>query len=149
MNQAGTRRTSVYRACEETGGNEKRRKARDAWFLSLSHRHCPFNFRSDLLEVSKNMPIYEYQCRSCEHTFEVLQKFSDPPIQECPRCSAPVQRLICPPALVFKGGGWYVNEFPTPDRKKGMEAEKGGGNGSKKKTGEEAPSSPSRGSHSE
>jgi putative FmdB family regulatory protein len=82
------------------------------------------------------MPIYEYQCETCKHTFEALQKFSDEPIVECPRCSAPVQRLISLPALVFKGGGWYVNEFPSKDRKKGMNGEKGNGDGSKKKAEE-------------
>jgi len=84
------------------------------------------------------MPIYEYRCRSCGHTFEVLQKFSDEAMKDCPRCSAPVQRLISSPALVFKGGGWYVNEFPSKERKRGMEAEKGKGDGLKKKADESA-----------
>jgi putative FmdB family regulatory protein len=86
-----------------------------------------------LLEVKDVMPIYEYHCESCGQTFEVLQKFSDKPTEKCPRCSAPVQRLLSVPALVFKGGGWYVNEFPSRDRKKGMEAEKGNGSGGQKK----------------
>jgi|PlaIllAssembly_1097288.scaffolds.fasta_scaffold394286_1 putative FmdB family regulatory protein len=87
------------------------------------------------------MPIYEYHCQSCGHTFEVLRKFSDPAIHECPRCSAQVQRLISLPALVFKGQGWYVNEFPSQDRKKGLDAEKGNGNGAKKKVEDLAKSS--------
>ncbi len=79
------------------------------------------------------MPIYEYQCRVCGYTFEALQKFSDKPIEECPRCSSAVERLLSAPALVFKGSGWYVNEFPSKDRKQGMEVEKGKGNGKPEK----------------
>jgi len=86
------------------------------------------------------MPIYEYHCGSCGHTFEVLQKFSDEPIKECPRCSSAVQRLLSAPALVFKGGGWYVSEFPSTDRKRGMKAEKGNGDGAGKKAPAEAKS---------
>ena len=100
------------------------------------HKRC--------MEVKGKMPIYEYQCRSCEHTFEVLQKFSDEPIQKCPRCSAPVQRLISLPAVVFKGGGWYVNEFPSKDRQKGMDKDRGNGDGAKKKV-EELTQSTARG----
>ncbi|MDH7500415.1 MAG: zinc ribbon domain-containing protein [candidate division NC10 bacterium] len=95
------------------------------------------------------MPIYEYRCRSCGYTFEVLQKFSDEPKKECPRCSAPVQRVISPPALVFKGGGWYVNEFPSKDREKGMKAEKGNGDGTKKKADELTPSTANKESKAE
>jgi putative FmdB family regulatory protein len=89
------------------------------------------------LEVKGFMPIYEYHCQVCGHTFEVLQKFSDKPIEECPRCSSAVERLLSPPALVFKGGGWYVNEFPSKDRKKGLDTDKGNGEGTPRKGGSE------------
>ena len=35
------------------------------------------------------MPLYEYQCDACGHRFEVIQKFSDPPIETCPKCGGP------------------------------------------------------------
>lgn len=71
------------------------------------------------------MPIYEYECEVCTHTFEVIQKFSDEPIKVCTRCSGPVHRVLSPPGLVFKGTGWYVTDYASPDRKKAMEGEKG------------------------
>ena len=57
------------------------------------------------------MPIYEYQCRRCEHRFELIQKFSDKPRKRCPECSGTVKRLISPPAIRFKGTGWYVTDY--------------------------------------
>ena len=57
------------------------------------------------------MPIYEYECRRCGHRFELIQKFSDKPRKRCPECSGAVDRLISPPAIRFKGTGWYVTDY--------------------------------------
>ena len=58
------------------------------------------------------MPIYEYLCQSCGKKFEVLQKFSDAPLQVHEECgSGPVEKLISTSALQFKGSGWYVNDY--------------------------------------
>ncbi len=57
------------------------------------------------------MPLYEYACEVCGHTFEVLQKFSDPPPGECGSCGGNVERLISAPAIQFKGAGWYVTDY--------------------------------------
>lgn len=57
------------------------------------------------------MPIYEYECRRCGHRFELIQKFSDKPRKRCPECSGTVDRLISPPAIRFKGSGWYVTDY--------------------------------------
>src|SRR5262245_59927505 len=58
------------------------------------------------------MPLYEYQCESCGHRFERIQKFSDPPVTECPNCGkGPVQKLLSPPAIQFKGSGWYITDY--------------------------------------
>jgi putative FmdB family regulatory protein len=58
------------------------------------------------------MPMYEYQCESCQHRFERIQKFSDPPIETCPVCSkGPVRKLISSPAIQFKGSGWYITDY--------------------------------------
>jgi putative FmdB family regulatory protein len=57
------------------------------------------------------MPLYEYQCDQCEHRFEVIQKFSDPPIEVCPRCSGQVRKLLSSPAIQFKGSGWYITDY--------------------------------------
>jgi len=70
------------------------------------------------------VPIYEYACQSCHQTLEIRQKFSDTPLTICPACGGSLEKLLSAPALVFKGAGWYCNEFPSADRKKGLEAEK-------------------------
>ncbi|MBI2819717.1 MAG: zinc ribbon domain-containing protein [Acidobacteria bacterium] len=57
------------------------------------------------------MPLYEYQCTACGHRFEVIQKFSDQPIQKCPKCGKAVERLVSSPAIQFKGTGWYVTDY--------------------------------------
>jgi putative FmdB family regulatory protein len=58
------------------------------------------------------MPMYEYQCESCSNRFERIQKFSDPPIDTCPKCGkGPVRKLISSPAIQFKGTGWYITDY--------------------------------------
>jgi putative FmdB family regulatory protein len=80
--------------------------------------------KASLREGSCPVPIYEYQCEACSHTFEVIQKFSDDPITVCVACSGPVRRVLSPPGLVFKGTGWYVTDYAGPERKQAMEGEK-------------------------
>jgi len=58
------------------------------------------------------MPMYEYECDACGHRFERIQKFSDPPIEECPNCGErKVQKLLSSPAIQFKGTGWYITDY--------------------------------------
>ncbi len=64
------------------------------------------------------MPIYEYECETCQHRFEVMQKFSDKPIKKCTQCAGPVHKVLSPPALVFKGTGWYVTDYARPERER-------------------------------
>lgn len=71
------------------------------------------------------MPIYEYRCTRCHHTFETIQKWNDEPVKACLSCQGPVQKVLSPPSLLFKGTGWYVTDYPSRDRKKALEAERG------------------------
>ena len=57
------------------------------------------------------MPLYEYRCKKCGHTFEKIQSFSAPDEKECPVCKGEVERLISAPAIQFKGAGWYVTDY--------------------------------------
>ena len=57
------------------------------------------------------MPLYEYQCSRCNHRFEKLQRFSDPPVETCPACGGSVSQLLSPPCIQFKGSGWYVTDY--------------------------------------
>ncbi len=62
------------------------------------------------------MPLYEYKCDQCGETFEVIQRFSDPPVETCRSCGGPVHKVLSAPAIQFKGTGWYVTDYA----KKGM-----------------------------
>ncbi len=57
------------------------------------------------------MPLYEYLCESCGRTFEVVQRFSDAPLTVCDRCGGALKKLLSPPAVQFKGSGWYVSDY--------------------------------------
>ena len=61
------------------------------------------------------MPLYEYECDECGHRFEVIQKFSDPPVERCPKCQGKVHKLIASPAFQFKGSGWYITDYARKD----------------------------------
>ena len=54
------------------------------------------------------MPIYEYLCASCGYQFEEVQKFNEPPLEECPDCGKnTASRQVSISAFHLKGGGWY------------------------------------------
>ncbi len=57
------------------------------------------------------MPLYEYQCEKCEHRFELIQKFSDAPVSNCPKCDGAVTKLLSSPAIQFRGTGWYITDY--------------------------------------
>jgi len=58
------------------------------------------------------MPFYEYQCKSCGHYLEAMQKVSDAPLRKCPHCGkSQLQRLMSAPVFRLKGGGWYETDF--------------------------------------
>lgn len=59
------------------------------------------------------MPLYEYQCAACHRRTEVLQRFDDPPLTECPECGGELRRLVSAPAFQFKGSGWYVTDYAS------------------------------------
>jgi len=74
------------------------------------------------------MPLYEYHCESCGERFEVIQKFSDPPVDVCKKCGkGPVVRLLSTPAIQFKGTGWYVTDYAQKGKSGGASESKGEG----------------------
>jgi len=58
------------------------------------------------------MPIYEYKCSECNSRFEKRQGFSDDVVTICPHCQASSRRILCPAPVIFKGSGFYVNDYP-------------------------------------
>lgn len=57
------------------------------------------------------MPRYDYRCSGCGHEFEVKQSFSDEPVAHCTQCGAESRRVIHSVPVVFKGSGFYVNDY--------------------------------------
>ena len=64
------------------------------------------------------MPIYEYQCQSCGHEHEALQKMSAEPLIHCPACSEPeLKKKISAAGFRLKGSGWYETDFKGGNKK--------------------------------
>ena len=72
------------------------------------------------------MPIYEYRCTN-DHRFEVLQRFSDDPIEVCEVCGAPAVRVLHPVAIHFKGSGFYNTDYGKGKKKPSDSKSEGGG----------------------
>jgi len=68
------------------------------------------------------MPAYDYRCMSCGTRFEQKLSFSDnPDTVRCPHCGGVTQRIFAPPAVIFKGHGFYVTDNRTSNKKKTAE----------------------------
>ena len=63
------------------------------------------------------MPLYEFQCSACQKIHEVMQKFSDAPLAECPDCKGPVTKMISLGSFALKGHGWYTTDYKRAGRK--------------------------------
>lgn len=64
------------------------------------------------------MPIYAYQCGSCGHELEALQKISDAPLTDCPSCNeSALSKKVTAAAFRLSGGGWYETDFKSGGKK--------------------------------
>ncbi len=57
------------------------------------------------------MPTYEYKCDKCDHSFEVFQSMSDEPVKSCEKCGHEVRKVFNSTGIIFKGSGFYVNDY--------------------------------------
>ena len=65
------------------------------------------------------MPIYGFECASCGHQFDRLQRLSDPDPTVCPECGAEqVHRQLTAPSFRLAGAGWYETDFKKDGDKK-------------------------------
>ena len=79
------------------------------------------------------MPIYEYRCPD-GHTFEVFQRMSDPPSERCEVCGkSPVEKVLYPVSVHFKGSGFYSTDYGRGSRKKDAGKESGDSSSSDEK----------------
>ncbi|HET9872252.1 MAG TPA: FmdB family zinc ribbon protein [Propionibacteriaceae bacterium] len=81
------------------------------------------------------MPTYQYRCTECGRELEVVQKFSDAALKECPNCSGALRKVFNAVGVVFKGSGFYR----TDSRKKVTDgASSGSANGKDSANGKES-----------
>jgi putative FmdB family regulatory protein len=73
------------------------------------------------------VPFYEYRCPN-GHVFELFKRMSDPPPEQCEVCgAAPVEQVLYPVAIHYKGSGFYSTDYGRGGRKPGKETSDGGG----------------------
>lgn len=78
------------------------------------------------------MPIYEYECKECEHKLEVIQKINEQPLKECPECGDDsLRKLVSAASFRLMGTGWYETDFK--DKKPKRDTEKSTDKDDKKK----------------
>ena len=98
------------------------------------------------------MPIYEYR-RPDGTTFEIQQSFSDEPLRVDPETGVPVERVLHPPAVHFKGKGFYSTDYGTRKRQRetaaaaegSSSADSSGAAAAESRSGERESSKPSSG----
>ncbi len=57
------------------------------------------------------VPLYEYLCSKCGHRFEKIENHTASVTKKCPKCRGKAERVLTPPAIQFKGSGWYVTDY--------------------------------------
>ena len=65
------------------------------------------------------MPTYEYRCRNCGHTFDVVQAMSDEALTVCPVCGGELRKVFAAPAISFKGSGFYATDHGKKSKSTG------------------------------
>ena len=86
------------------------------------------------------LPRYDYKCSSCGHRFEKRQSFDSEPIATCPECQSTANRQFHAVPIVFKGSGFYVNDYG----KSSSYNSKPSSNGSSEESGSSSEAKPSK-----
>ena len=72
------------------------------------------------------MPTYQYRCRECSSELEMVQKFTDPALTECPTCSGQLRKVFNAVGVVFKGSGFYrTDSRPAEKSSEGSDSSNG------------------------
>lgn len=76
------------------------------------------------------MPTYQYACTSCGERLEVVQKFTDEPLTECPKCDGRLRKVFSPVGVVFKGSGFYKTDSRSSSSKSSSSSSSAGSSSS-------------------
>ena len=64
------------------------------------------------------MPLYEYRCPK-GHLFDLFHRMDDPPPEACEKCGAsPLEKVLHPVPVFFKGKGFYSTDYGRGGRKR-------------------------------
>jgi putative FmdB family regulatory protein len=80
------------------------------------------------------VPTYQYQCTACGEGLEVVQKFSDDALTECPACDGRLRKVFSAVGVVFKGSGFYRTDSRSSSSSSTPAAAKSGSNGGESKS---------------
>jgi putative FmdB family regulatory protein len=72
------------------------------------------------------MPTYEYTCRDCGHTFDIVQSMWDDALTMCPECGGSLRKVFAPPAISFKGSGFYATDHGKKSKSRSDDEKKTG-----------------------
>jgi putative FmdB family regulatory protein len=89
------------------------------------------------------MPIYEYRCER-GHTFEVMQRMTDEPLELCEEHGTPVQRVFHPVAVHFKGSGFYNTDYGKKSKSGAASEGKADSSGGESKGGDSKKDTPKK-----
>ena len=80
------------------------------------------------------MPTYEYKCDACGHHFDLRQGFDADTVADCPECGKLAKRQISLVPVIFKGSGWYVNDYSRKNSTLSDDSSKDGDSSKTKET---------------
>jgi putative FmdB family regulatory protein len=90
------------------------------------------------------MPTYEYRCRDCGHTFDAVQAMVDDALTVCPVCGGELRKVFAPPAISFKGSGFYATDHGKKSKSSGEKSGEGAGEKAREKPAASTESSDSK-----
>jgi len=59
------------------------------------------------------VPTYDYQCRQCGRTTEVIHSMLEDGPTICEHCGGPLRRVLHATGIIFKGSGFYRTDSRT------------------------------------
>jgi len=94
------------------------------------------------------VPTYQYVCTECGEPLEVVQKFSDDPLTECPACSGRLRKVFSAAGIIFKGSGFYRTDSRSSGKSSAGSSSSNGSSGDGSSSSKSDSSSSSSGSDS-
>ncbi len=90
------------------------------------------------------MPTYQYRCTECATELEAVQKFTDPPLTDCPQCQGDLRKVYSAVGVVFKGSGFYATDNRSKGKANAAKPSEGAGKTESAGTGDSKPAKPEK-----